>query len=209
MNKTNDPIQQQLIDARRSQILDAATQVFAAKGYHRATIRDIARVAGIADGTIYTYFANKGALVLGLMERLNQSDERPAHFAQAAGDDPRHFVRSYIRQRMALLAEHATVFRAVLPELLADAELRAAYREQTLAPTMAIAEQFLTAQMASGVLRPLDTAATARILAGIVLGVLLLHLLDDAYLEQEWGLTTEVMTTVVLDGLLPKEEDHD
>ena len=58
-------------------------QVFADKGYHRATIRDIAKVAGIADGTIYTYFANKAALVLGLMARLNQSDERPAHFARA------------------------------------------------------------------------------------------------------------------------------
>ncbi len=47
---TNDPIQQQLIAARRKQILDAAVRVFADKGFHRATIRDIAQAAGIADG---------------------------------------------------------------------------------------------------------------------------------------------------------------
>ena len=38
---------------RRQHILDAATRVFAAKGFHRATIRDIAAAAGVADGSIY------------------------------------------------------------------------------------------------------------------------------------------------------------
>ena len=49
MTKTPDPIQELVTAARRKQILDAATQVFAEKGFHRATIKDIARVAGIAD----------------------------------------------------------------------------------------------------------------------------------------------------------------
>ena len=209
MEQTTDPIQQQLIDARRSQILDAATQVFAAKGYHRATIRDIAKVAGIADGTIYTYFANKAALVLGLMARLNQSDERPAHFTQGAAAAPAEFMRGYFRQRMALLGENATVFRAVLPELLANAELRATYREQTLQPTLAIAERFLAEQMAAGALRTADAAATARVLAGMVLGVLLLRLLGDEELEQEWDRVTDVMATIVLDGILQGDDNND
>ena len=45
-----DSIQEQLIAARRNQILDAATKVFAEKGFHPTTIKDIAREAGIADG---------------------------------------------------------------------------------------------------------------------------------------------------------------
>ncbi len=45
MTKTPDPIQELVTAARRKQILDAATQVFAEKGFHRATIKDIARVA--------------------------------------------------------------------------------------------------------------------------------------------------------------------
>ena len=57
-----DPIQEQLAAARRSQILDAATHVFSDKGYHQATIREVAQAAGIADGTIYNYFANKAAV---------------------------------------------------------------------------------------------------------------------------------------------------
>ena len=95
-------------------------------------------------------------------------------------------MRAYIGQRMTLLGENATVFRAVLPELLANAELRATYRDQTLRPTLAIAERFLAEQMAAGTLRTSDAAATARVLAGMVLGVLLLRLLGDDFLEQEW-----------------------
>ncbi|HEY1012208.1 MAG TPA: helix-turn-helix domain-containing protein, partial [Herpetosiphonaceae bacterium] len=60
-----DPIQQARIAARRRQILDAAAAVFAQKGFHAATIRDIARHAGIAEGTIYTYFEHNAAVLLG------------------------------------------------------------------------------------------------------------------------------------------------
>ena len=58
--------------ARREQILDAATTVFAAKGFHRATIKEVARAAGVADGTIYNYFENKAALLLGLLGPVDE-----------------------------------------------------------------------------------------------------------------------------------------
>ena len=54
MTRTPDPIQELVTAARRKQILDAATQVFAEKGFHRATVKEIARVAGIADGWCHT-----------------------------------------------------------------------------------------------------------------------------------------------------------
>ena len=58
---------------RRTQILEAATRVFAEKGYHRATTKDVARAAGMAEGTIYLYFENKSELLIALMEHLDQA----------------------------------------------------------------------------------------------------------------------------------------
>ena len=52
MSETQDPIRRQLIEARRNQVLDAAAEAFAEKGFHRATTKDIAGKAGIAEGTI-------------------------------------------------------------------------------------------------------------------------------------------------------------
>src|SRR5687768_7349185 len=97
--KPDDPIQAQLAAARRNQILDAATQVFAEKGFHKATIKDVAKRAGIADGTIYNYFENKTALMLGILDRLNESSEREEHFAESVGMDAREWARGYIKQR--------------------------------------------------------------------------------------------------------------
>src|SRR5256885_5281732 len=98
MAETRDPIQEMLIAARRNQILDAATQVFAEKGFYRATIKDIARVAGIADGTIYTYFASKTDVLLAILKRLNESTERGQQFALGSEQDARTFFAAYLRQ---------------------------------------------------------------------------------------------------------------
>src|SRR6266550_8543143 len=103
MNEIHDPIQELLVTARRNQILDAATKVFAEKGFHRATIKDIARVAGIADGTIYTYFASKTDVLLGILHRLNESTEREQQLVPKSEQDLRSFFTAYLRQRISLL----------------------------------------------------------------------------------------------------------
>jgi TetR/AcrR family fatty acid metabolism transcriptional regulator len=53
MRDTGGPAQEQLAAARRSQILDAALRVFSEQGFHQATVREVTRAAGVADGTIY------------------------------------------------------------------------------------------------------------------------------------------------------------
>src|SRR5260370_38849477 len=97
MPDPQNPIQELVITARRNQILDAATQVFAQKGFHRATIKEIARVAGIADGTIYTYFASKTDVLLGILNRLNESTDRDQQLNRDNPQYIRAFCTSYRR----------------------------------------------------------------------------------------------------------------
>jgi AcrR family transcriptional regulator len=47
------------LEARRSQILDAAWTCFARKGYHQATMQDICKESGLSPGAIYRYSAKK------------------------------------------------------------------------------------------------------------------------------------------------------
>jgi len=54
--------------ARRGEILDAATKVFSEKGFHAATLDDIATAAGISKGSIYIHFDSKEAVIDGLSE---------------------------------------------------------------------------------------------------------------------------------------------
>ncbi len=49
-------------------ILDAAVKVFAEKGFYLSRVSDIAREAGVADGTIYLYFKNKDDILISIFE---------------------------------------------------------------------------------------------------------------------------------------------
>ncbi|MFT7621965.1 MAG: TetR/AcrR family fatty acid metabolism transcriptional regulator, partial [Myxococcota bacterium] len=53
---------------KRERIIAAAVKVFAAKGFYCARVSDVAREAGVADGTIYLYFESKEDLLRGLFE---------------------------------------------------------------------------------------------------------------------------------------------
>lgn len=207
MPDKHDPIQELVITARRKQILDAATQVFAEKGFHRATIKDIARVAGIADGTIYTYFASKTEVLLGILNRLNESSERVQHFAPESEQDLRSFFTSYLRRRMTLLWPNAEIFQAVLPEMLANEELRQLYYQQILAPTFAVAERYFRIQDATEQVRAVDIPLTVRAIAGTLFGMLIFQLLGDEVIARRWEELPEILTTLLFDGLERAKED--
>lgn len=55
-------------DAKRTAMMQAAVQVFADKGYHAATVRDIVGAADVAIGTFYFYFPDKETLFVHLYE---------------------------------------------------------------------------------------------------------------------------------------------
>jgi AcrR family transcriptional regulator len=55
--------------ARREHILDAAERCFARHGFHRTSINDISKEAGVSPGALYVYFDSKEALIAGLSER--------------------------------------------------------------------------------------------------------------------------------------------
>jgi AcrR family transcriptional regulator len=52
-------------ELRRAQILKTAIKVFSSKGFSSATISEVASQANLGDATLYEYFDNKEAILLG------------------------------------------------------------------------------------------------------------------------------------------------
>jgi AcrR family transcriptional regulator len=94
MPKLKPAIQQ----ARRDHILDAAERCFARAGFHRTTMQDICKEAGVSPGALYVYFDSKEALIAGmcerdrakLAERLATLADAP-DFLQALGELGEHY----------------------------------------------------------------------------------------------------------------------
>ncbi|HEY8566315.1 MAG TPA: TetR/AcrR family transcriptional regulator [Beijerinckiaceae bacterium] len=67
----------------RTRILAAAETCFARSGFHRATMQDVAREAGMSPGNLYRYFPSKAAIVAGLCQR--DQEELSADLAGLSG----------------------------------------------------------------------------------------------------------------------------
>ena len=60
------------LEARREQILDAAAECFARKGFHRSTMHDICQMAELSPGAVYRYFRSKDEIIAAMEEQGRQ-----------------------------------------------------------------------------------------------------------------------------------------
>jgi len=199
MKKT---IPEQLAAARRNQILDAAATVFAAKGFHPTTIRDVARAADIADGTIYNYFENKTALLLGILDRMKASAQPDTDFADFTRGDIRSFLRAYLRQPLLVpKADDFALFRVVISEILVNKELREVYYQKILEPTLAVAEHSFAQWAAQHAIKPANIPLTTRAISGMVLGLIVQYIIGDETLASQWDALPDFLADLILNGI--------
>jgi AcrR family transcriptional regulator len=190
--KTNPELQEKIAAVKREQILEAARLVFAEKGFHRATIKAIAARAGVADGTVYNFFENKNALILALMASFTNMDGREGDFnklgAGGADSDLAAVLAAYLHQRLGQLSEvNISLFQAVLPELLANPDLRTRFREDITAPTFALADQLLLPLLQQeGGLEHDQAALLLRLTAALAVGLIVLRIIGEPELERQW-----------------------
>src|ERR1700686_5485686 len=57
-------------EERKSQILEAAIEVFARLGFHQSRMDDIAGQAGLSKGELYLYYKSKDAIIAALLQHL-------------------------------------------------------------------------------------------------------------------------------------------
>src|SRR4051812_42037695 len=96
---------------RRAAILDAALEVFSSRGYHAASIDEIASQAGISKALIYEHFPSKKDLHASLLERhVQEIFERLAE--SAAGPDPGEVrLRAGVDAFLEWVETHPRAFR--------------------------------------------------------------------------------------------------
>jgi TetR/AcrR family fatty acid metabolism transcriptional regulator len=74
---------------KREAILRAATRVFARNGFFQSQVADVAKLAGVAAGTVYLYFHGKDDLLASIFDRTMQEAIAEARAALAGVDDAR------------------------------------------------------------------------------------------------------------------------
>jgi AcrR family transcriptional regulator len=95
-----------LIRRRHVQIRDAALQLFARKGYHQTSVREIADAANISIGALYTYINTKEDILLLVYQRIFELFQERMSDALLASGDPAAQLRSAIAATLKLYDEY-------------------------------------------------------------------------------------------------------
>lgn len=194
--------QEQLVNTRRNQILDAATKVFAAKGFHPTTIKDVAREAGLADGTIYIYFENKPALLLGIMDRMTTSVRQNVDPAQLASMDLSQFIQTFIQHPLTIFeASNFELIKIVVSEILVNEDMRERYYQQLLEPTISMGEQFFEQWAEQHSIDPIHTKILMHAVSGMIIGLIVNRIIGDKILDAEWDRLPEYMSDLLINGI--------
>jgi AcrR family transcriptional regulator len=172
------------VDARRTQILDAAVACFARRGLIRTTIQDVIRESGLSAGAIYSYFGSKDDIIEAIANdrhaRERRAIERAGHetdLRQALEQLARYFFD-------ALQDENERAQRRVGIQLWAEAlmseRLAALVRSGIDEPRKMLAAAIEKAQQARQVRSDIQPDALARMMIALFHGFLLQQAWDNS-----------------------------
>ncbi len=186
-------IKEKTLAVKRQHVLQAALKVFSEKGFRKATIRDVATEAGVADGTIYNIFENKAALLRGILE--SHPGEMP--IPDIAKEDAASFLKQMIEARWnTMTPESLAMLRVILSEALIDRDFRNLYREMMLVPALSGLDHLLSALTGNT-----DNEINSRLLTATFIGLVMLRLLGDDADGRISDKIPDQMTDLFLHGL--------
>ncbi len=194
----------------RRRILEAALDLFACQGFHRTSTRQIARRAGVAEGTIFNHFPTKKDLLVAAAAQV--VDEYLGKDLEA---QPRtgtlELLRETFRSRLELAWRHAGRIRFLLGELLMNQEMRQAYFEAVVLRLTDRLVGLLEQRVAQGYVRPCNVRVVAGALVGAFLTFLLVALLDEErrLLSDSPEEISDELARLFLYGLQPQASSAD
>ena len=153
---------------KRERILAAAERIFARHGFFAARVSEIAKEAGVADGTIYLYFKSKDDLLISLFEnRMRQVNER---LRQAiAGMPPAEQLRAFIHTYLQLVSDEPTVAEVLTIELRQSSKFMKEYDNPQFADFLRMLGGIIADGQALGTL---DDSVPSHIAARMIFGML-------------------------------------
>ncbi|KMY54203.1 TetR family transcriptional regulator [Bacillus sp. FJAT-27231] len=114
---------------KQKKIIEVAITLFAEKGYSNTATSEIAKMAGVAEGTIFKHYGTKENLLLSIMVPFIK-DFFPAMADELIGEIMNdkctfeEFLRAFLTNRIAFISENREIFQVVIKEIIYKEELK-------------------------------------------------------------------------------------
>jgi AcrR family transcriptional regulator len=192
---------QKQLTERLDKILEAASSLFAEKGFHRTTTKEIAEAADVAEGTLYNYFDNKNELLLEIINRLSETQGKFSVPDGTILHDPRQFFFSMLQSRQVTSEQNTAMQQAIISEILVDKELRQRYYSTLVEPVLTMLEKQLQMRIMLGQIRQQDVRLSARFITSLWIGLFIYQILGDPLINSDWNAFAQHCTSILFDGI--------
>ncbi len=182
----------------KRQILTAARKTFTGQGYAQASMRSIAREAGISVGGVYLHFRNKEELYQTLQKEWMDQLNRNTINALRDSHEPAEAIASFIATSIEFVRDNREMINLTGREMgfSYGSELKRGFFRERRRLIAGLIDQGI----AAGTFRPCDSAEAARIIFNILRGFVLSMVIDDEALFSPQG-----CVDLVLNGLVRRE----
>ncbi|MBW2095372.1 MAG: TetR/AcrR family transcriptional regulator [Deltaproteobacteria bacterium] len=139
---------------KHQRIIEAATRIFARKGFFQAKVSDIAREAGVADGTIYLYFDNKDDILISLFEEQMKAVLDNMISALSKEADPVKKLHQFALTHLSLIEENKNVAEIIQVELRQSSRFMKEYKNERFAQYLDLIADIIREGQQKGVFAP-------------------------------------------------------
>ncbi|MFL0268807.1 TetR/AcrR family transcriptional regulator [Candidatus Clostridium radicumherbarum] len=160
---------------REEEILEAAVKIFSDKGYSAATTSEIAKEAGVAEGTIFRYFKTKKDILTKVMvkmvtvmgekimsKRLTEIFENNKHLNE------REMLKYLLKDRLAIALKYFDMVKVVLTEIQYHEDLKEAFVNNIIIKGKDLLSLYFKEGVEKGIFKDLDINITIRSLLGMM-----------------------------------------
>ena len=113
---------------KHRRIIEAAVKVFAQKGFYNSKVSEIARIANVADGTIYLYFQNKDDILISLFEEKMTDIMVRVKQAVEAESDPAQQLERFALAHLRLVEEQKELAEIIQVEIRQSSKFMKEYK---------------------------------------------------------------------------------
>jgi TetR/AcrR family fatty acid metabolism transcriptional regulator len=134
-------------------IIDAATKIFAKKGFFQAKVSEIAKEARVADGTIYLYFEGKDAILISLFEEQMELvlDNMRAQISKE--EDAAKKIEKFALTHLKLIEKNRDMAEIIQVELRHSSKFMKEYKNTKFAEYLNIIDEIIREGQEKGIFK--------------------------------------------------------
>ncbi|USG66665.1 TetR/AcrR family transcriptional regulator [Brevibacillus ruminantium] len=195
---------------KQRNIIRASIKLFATKGFHASSTAEIAKEAGVAEGTIFRHYKSKKDILLAVVAPVLVKFAAPfilrdirEIFHKESELSINEIITNLFRNRLELIEANEKHARILLQEAFFHEEIREALLSTVFRETKGLADHLINNRIEAGELRPLPSEAVFRVIFSSLIGLVLFkHVADpDRFAQRSDDEQIALTVDILMNGI--------